>query len=89
MGEWLEKIENAESSNELLNTFYDAIRDLYSIELKGERGVNLEKKYGKSVDEVVSLIREIEYSSYSGDSNETLSPFKKKAMELIKFRGKK
>jgi len=89
MSEWLEKIETSESLNELLNTFYDALRDLYSIELKGERGANLEKKYGKSVDGVVEFIREIEYSSYSGDSNETLTPFRKKAMELIKFRGKK
>lgn len=89
MSEWLEKIETAQSLNELLNIFYDALRDLYSIELKGERGVNLEKKYGKSVDGVIEFIREIEYSSYSGNSNETLSPFRKKAMELIKFRGKK
>jgi len=89
MGEWLEKIETAQSLNELLNTFYDALRDLYSIELKGERGANLEKKYGKSVDGVIEFIREIEYNSYSGNSNETLSPFRKKAMELIKFRGKK
>lgn len=89
MSEWLEKIETAQSLNELLNTFYDALRDLYSIELKGERGVNLEKKYGKSVDSVIEFIREIEYSSYSGNSNETLSPFRKKAMELLRFRGKK
>ena len=87
--EWLKKIETSESSNELLNNFYDAIRDLYSIELKGERSANLEKKYGKSVDEVMKLIREIEYSSYSGDSEQSLDPYRKKAVELIKFRGRK
>jgi len=89
MSEWLTEIDSSNSGNELLNTFYAALLDLYTIELKGERSANLQKKYGKSVDEVLKLIRDIEYSSYGGESNEVLTPFKKKAAELIKFRGKK
>ena len=89
MAEWVGRIDSSETSNELLNNFYGAIRDLYSIELKGERSANLERKYGKSVDEVMKLIREIEYVSYSGDSEQSLEPHRKKAVELIKFRGRK
>lgn len=86
---WKEKIDRSASLNELLNVFYDALKEIYSIELRGERKHNVKRKYGDSVGDVIEFIKDIEFTSYSGDAGADISVFKIKAKGFLDLRGVK
>ncbi len=80
---WEEKCRKSSDLNDLMNTVYDALSSLYSIELRGERQVNIEKKYGKSLREVCLFIKEMQHSIYSGESEVDMDEFREKAVKLL------
>ncbi|MGI6393428.1 MAG: BatD family protein [bacterium] len=84
---WKRKIKNTNSLNELLNAFYDALKEIYSVELRGERKQNVAKKYGDSVEDVIDFIKEIEFASFSGEKETNLADFKSKAETFLDLRG--
>jgi hypothetical protein len=81
---WEEKCKGASDLNELMNIFYDALSDLFSVELRGERQVTIEKKYGKSLNKVCLFIQDMQHSIYSGENSDDIDSFKKRAIELLK-----
>lgn len=87
MNKWKNKIINAKDSAELLNSFYDALEDLYGIKIKGERINLLKQKYGEKTDKITDLIRTIEEISYSGMSGADISSLKEDAIKLLDPRG--
>ncbi len=86
---WKEKIDRAGSLNEILNIFYDALKEIYSIELRGERKQNVKKKYGNSVGDIIEFIKEIEFASYSSKAGSDISSFRSKAKGFLDLRGDK
>ena len=89
MGRWMEKIKNSNDCTELLNNFYGALEELYSIRLKGERINALKQKYDGKIDEITDFIRKIEQISYSGMSNADIAELKSEAVKLLDPRGLK
>lgn len=86
---WKEKLNIANSLNELLNIFYDALKEIYSIELRGERKHNVKKKYGDSIGDILAFIKDIEFASYSSNADSDISAFKSKAIGFLDIRGVK
>jgi len=86
---WKTEISSSATMNELLNNFYDALKELFGIELRGERKQNLKRKYGESIEDVLGFIKEIEHSSYGAKDDADLSDFKLKALAFLNFRGHK
>ncbi len=80
---WEKCCVDAKDTNELMNTMYDALSSLYSIELRGERRVNVEKKYGSSLNAVCELIKDLQYCTYSANKKAELDVFKEKALKLL------
>lgn len=85
---WEKAVRSSNSCAELLNIFYDALKELYSIEIRGERSQALLKKHGNSFQNITEFIREIEHMSFSGQNVENLNSLKEKAVALLRFRGK-
>jgi len=86
---WKERLNIANSLNELLNIFYDALKEIYSIELRGERKHNVKKKYGDSIGDILAFIKDIEFASYSSNADSDISAFKSKAIGFLDIRGVK
>ena len=86
-GKWKDKIKNSKDCTELLNSFYDALEDLYGIKVKGERINALKQKYGEKTDRITDFIRNIEQISYSGMSTSDISSLKDEALKLLDPRG--
>ena len=86
-GKWRDKIKNSKDCTELLNSFYDALEDLYGIKVKGERINALKQKYGEKTDRITDFIRNIEQISYSGMSTSDISSLKDEALKLLDPRG--
>lgn len=86
---YVERINSSKDSVELLNNFYDALSELYKIELKGERASTIKQKYGNKVEEIVEFIREIEHLTYSGQTGSDISGFKAKAVSFVTLGRKK
>ena len=86
-GKWKDKIKNSKDCTELLNSFYDALEDLYGIKVKGERINALKQKYGEKTDRITDFIRNIEQISYSGMSTSDILPLKDEALKLLDPRG--
>ena len=89
MEKWREKIKNSNDLTGLLNSFYDALEDLYGIKIKGERINSLKQKYNGKIDEITDFIRKIEQLSYSGMSGADISSLKEDAVKLLDPRGLK
>jgi DNA repair ATPase RecN len=89
LAKWKTEISSSATMNELLNNFYDALKELFNIELRGERKQNLKRKYGDSIEDVLEFIKEIEHSSYGAQDDADLSDFKLKALAFLNFRGHK
>ena len=89
MNKWKNKIINAKDPAELLNSFYDALEDLYGIKIKGERINSLKQKYGEKTDKITDFIRNIEEISYSGITGADISSLKEDAIKLLDPRGLK
>ena len=89
MGKWRDKIKNSKDCTELLNNFYGALEELYSIRLKGERINALKQKYEGKIDDVAGFVRKIEQISYSGMSNADIAGLKNEAVKLLDPRGLK
>ena len=87
MGKWRDKIKNSKDCTELLNNFYGALEELYSIRLKGERINALKQKYEGKIDDVTDFVRKIEQISYSGMSGADISSLKDEALKLLDPRG--
>ena len=87
MNKWKNKIINSKDSTELLNSFYDALEDLYGIKIKGERINSLKQKYGEKTDRITDFIRTVEEISYSGISGADISSLKEDAIKLLDPRG--
>ena len=87
MNKWKNKIINAKDPTELLNSFYDALEDLYGIKIKGERINSLKQKYGEKTDRITDFIRTIEEISYSGITGADISSLKEDAIKLLDPRG--
>jgi len=83
------RINSSKDSVELLNNFYDALSELYKIELKGERASTMKQKYGSKVEEIVEFIRQIEHLTYSGQGSSDISEFKAKAVDFVTLGRKK
>lgn len=86
---WDNALNSAKGPAELLNTFYDALKDLYGIEIRGERNQDLLKKHGNSFADITALIREIEYLTFSGGAVENMAKIREKASQTLRFRGRK
>lgn len=89
MAKWRDKIQKSSDCTELLNNFYDALEELYSIRLKGERINSLKQKYDGKIDEITDFVRKIEQISYSGMSNADIAELKNEAQKLLDPRGLK
>ena len=87
MGKWRDKIRNSKDCTELLNNFYGALEELYSIRLKGERINALKQKYEGKIDDITDFVRKIEQISYSGMSGADISSLKDEALKLLDPRG--
>ena len=87
MGKWRDKIKNSKDCTELLNNFYGALEELYSIRLKGERINALKQKYEGKIDDITDFVRKIEQISYSGMSGADISSLKDEALKLLDPRG--
>ncbi|HNW81517.1 MAG TPA: BatD family protein [bacterium] len=86
---WEKSVMLSNDSTELLNVFYDALKDLYSIEIRGARSQALLKKHGNSFADITEFIREIEYLTFSGTNVNNLNALKEKASGLLRLRGRK
>ena len=87
MGKWRDKIRNSKDCTELLNNFYGALEELYSIRLKGERINALKQKYEGKINDITDFVRKIEQVSYSGISGADISSLKDEALKLLDPRG--
>ena len=87
MGKWRDKIKNSKDCTELLNNFYGALEELYSIRLKGERINALKQKYEGKINDITDFVRKIEQVSYSGISGADISSLKDEALKLLDPRG--
>jgi len=81
--QWKVKISKAADVSSLLNIFYDAIKETYGINLKGERAKEIDARYGNSIEDVREIIKEMQYAVYSSSSSENLDNIKKKALNIF------
>lgn len=86
---WEKKILSSADHAELLNNFYDALADIYSIVLKGERISSVKQKYEGKLDDITDFIRKLEQAGYSGRNGADIAEFRAEAMKLLKPRGGK
>jgi len=86
--EWKKKIEKSNDLNELTNNFYNAFFECHSLNLKGERSKELEKKFGNKIKDAMEFIQELHNLSYSNTTALDLKQTIKKAVKIFEKTGR-
>ncbi len=82
--EWERRIEAAADPSTLLNTYYDAVKAVSGIALKGERTREVEKRFAGRTAPFIELARKLQNSVYSGGAGSDLATLKQQALELLR-----
>jgi hypothetical protein len=82
--EWERRIESAADPSALLNTYYDALRAVSGLALKGERTREMEKRFAGRTTPFIELARELQNAVYSGGAGGDTAALKQRAIELLR-----
>jgi hypothetical protein len=82
--EWERRIEAAADPSALLNTYYEALKAVSGIALKGERTREMEKRFAGRTAPFIELARDLQNSVYSGGAGSDLTTLKQRAVELLR-----
>lgn len=82
--EWERRIEATADPSALLNTYYDALKSISGIALKGERAREMEKRFAGRTAPFIELARDLQNSVYSGGAGGDTAALKQRAIELLR-----